>query len=396
LAGYDNALVISLSRRLVLLQALRAWTEAELATHGIIDQAEFEAVAGGLFETSTGNHAIWLVPNGIQSYVFPPNEPGAGVDLLHTDPPEKALDSLAALNTHELVVSLPEATTGGLELRSRLAIYSQSHFWSLVTIAIDLPAVFADAGLDAAAATSQLVLKDFFNQVIYRDPSVFQHDPVVQQVAFPGGSWQLAIVPEGGWIAPIQDVLTLVRIFGMLAVALISILIYLAMGRQTRLELAERKPVEMAVREREEKYRTVVETSTDPILLQTPTGQIVDCNSAAVRLFNYPRDSLCKMTMADLAPENVAGLLPVKITPELTTGGDFIETFYVRNGSPGTARGGSPGTARGGSPGTARGGSPGTARGLRHLFAAEVRSQMISMGSETFVLSYIRDISQRK
>ena len=99
---------------------MRAWTEAELATHGIIDQAEFEAVAGGLFETSTGNHAIWLVPNGIQSYVFPPNEPGAGVDLLHTDPPEKALDSLAALNTHELVVSLPEATPSSLELRSRL------------------------------------------------------------------------------------------------------------------------------------------------------------------------------------------------------------------------------------------------------------------------------------
>jgi len=142
LAGYDNALVISLSRRLVLLQALRAWTEAELATHGIIDQAEFEAVAGGLFETSTGNHAIWLVPNGIQSYVFPPNEPGAGVDLLHTDPPEKALDSLAALSTHELVVSLPEATPSCLELQARLAIYSQNHFWGLVTIAIDLPTAF--------------------------------------------------------------------------------------------------------------------------------------------------------------------------------------------------------------------------------------------------------------
>lgn len=385
-AGYDNALVISLSRRLVLLQALRAWTEAELATHGIIDQAEFEAVAGSLFETSTGNHAIWLAPNGIQSYVFPLNEPGAGVDLLHTVPPEKALDSLAALSTHELVVSLPEAAPSGLELQARLAIYSQSHFWGLVTIAIDLPAVFADAGLDAAAATSQLVLKDASNQVIYGDPSVFQHDPVVQQVAFPGGSWQMAIVPVGGWIAPIQDILTLVRIFGMLAVVLISILIYLGMGRQTRLELAvrertrqldlelaERKRVEMAVREREEKYRTVVETSTDAILLQTPTGQIVDCNSAAVRLFNYPRDSLCKMTMADLVPENVAGLLPVKITPELTTGGNFIETFYVRNGNPVE-----------------------DARDLRRPFAAEVSSQMISMGGETFVLSYIRDISQRK
>ena len=145
MAGYDNALVISLSRRLVLLQALRAWTEAELATHGIIDQAEFEAVAGGLFETSTGNHAIWLVPNGIQSYVFPPNEPGAGVDLLHTDPPEKALDSLAALSTHELVVSLPEATPSSLELQARLAIYSQSHFWSLVTIAITSDRVYRPA-----------------------------------------------------------------------------------------------------------------------------------------------------------------------------------------------------------------------------------------------------------
>jgi PAS domain S-box-containing protein len=393
LAGYDNALATSLSRRLVLLQALRAWSEAELETHGKIEQAEFEAVAGGLFQTSTGNRAIWLAPNGIQTYVFPPDEPGVGVDLLHTNPPEKAIDALAALSTHDLVVSLPEATTGGLELRARLAVYSQSYFWGLVTISINLPAVFADAGLDAAAATSQLVLKDASSQVIYGDPSVFQYDPVVEQVAFPGGSWQMTIMPVGGWIAPVQEILTLVRIFGMLAVVLISVLIYMGMGRQTRLELAvrertrqldlelaERKRVEMAMREREEKYRTVVETSTDAILLQTPTGQIVDCNSAAVRLFNYPRDSLCKMTMAGLAPDNVAGLLPIKITPELTTGGDFIETFYVRNGNPDTAGDG----------------NPDTARDNTQLFAAEVSSQMISMGGETFVLSYIRDISQRK
>ena len=377
LAGYENALITSLSRRLVLLQALRAWTEAELQTHGGLDKDEFEAVASGLFETSSGNHSIWLAPNGIQTYVYPPDEQGVGVDLLHTQPPEKALDAMTAISTHEMVVSPPNLTPSGYDLQARLAIYSASHFWGLVTITIDLPSVFADAGLDAARSTAQIALRDGSNTVIYGDPAVFAADSVLAPIDFPGGAWQLGALPPGGWLAPIQDVLMLARVFGLVAVALFAGLIYMSLNRQVRLEaavrertrqlgteLSERQRVEQSLRESEEKYRTVVETSTDAILLQTPAGQIVDCNPAAERLFDYPGDRLRQMKMADLAPENVAALLPEQMTAELTTGGAFVETFY-RNSQ-------------------------------GRVFAAEVSSQMIDMGGETLVLLYIRDITERK
>ena len=377
LGGYDNALVTSLGRRLVLLQGLRAWTEGELAAHGQIDQAEFEAVARGMFETSTGNHSIWLAPNGVQTYVYPPNEPGAGIDLLHTRPPELAVDALTAINTHDVVVSLPNITPGGPELRARLAINYQSHFWGLVTLTIDLPAVFTDSGLPAAANDLQLALVDSANQVIYGDARALKSDPVIAPVDFLGGTWRLAAAPAGGWTASVAEVLNLVRGFGLLAVFLICGLVYQGLGRQARLalavrtrtsqldkELAERKRIEQEVRESEEKYRTLVETSADAILLQTPFGKIVDCNMAASQMFDYPRESLVKMQMADLLPDEVASLLPTRITPELTTGGAFVETFYRR--------------------------------GNNQLFSAEVSSQMITVGAETFVIAYIRDITERK
>ncbi len=377
LAGYENSLITSLNRRLVLLQALRAWTEAELETHDGLDQQEFEAVARGLFETSSGNHAIWLAPDGIQTFAYPTNLPGAGTDLLHTRPPEKAIDAMQAVTTHEMVVSLPELTSTGYVLQARLAIYSHSQFWGLVTISIDLPAVFADAGLNAALNSAEIALRDTSKTVIYGKASVFDDDAVVAPIDFPGGSWQLAAVPPGGWLASIQDVLTLVRVFGLIAVLLFDGLIFSSLNRQNRLEaavgertrqldqeLAERRRVEQSLRDSEEKYRTVVETSADAILLQTPKGQIVDCNPAAERLFDYSYQELCSMRMANLVPENVAGLLPERMTPELTTNGTFVETFYR------------------------------TSQG--RTFAAEVSSQMITMAGETLVLLYIRDITARK
>jgi len=383
LAGYENSLITSLSRRLVLLQALRAWTEAQVQAHGGLDQSEFVAVARGLFETSSGNHAIWLAPGGIQAYVFPPNETGVGNDLLHTQPPERALDALKAVTTHEIVVSRPELTTSGYDLQARLAIYSQSQFWGLVTITIDLPAVFAESGLDTAQDSAQIALCDSPSRVdckvIYGDATLFGVDNRIALVPvdFPGGSWQLAAEPRGGWMAPIQETLTLVWVFGLVAVALIGGLIYTSLNRQTRLEaavgertrqldqeLSERQRAEQNLRESEEKYRTVVETSADAILLQTPAGQIVDCNAAAERLFDYMHQELCQMKMADLAPAGMAQLLPELMTAEITTGGAFVETFYRKSQG--------------------------------RTFAAEVSSQMITMGGETLVLLYIRDITQRK
>jgi PAS domain S-box-containing protein len=377
LAGYNNALDTALARRLILLEGLQAFIEGELKSHGSISPDEFQNVAAGLFAAFQGTHAIWLAPNGVLETVYPPGTPGAGTDLLHSDNSQQALDALTTLRTHAVVTSQPYVTNHGLEMDALLAIYYESRFWGLVTATIDLPQVFEEAGLDGMALSNQLALQDGQGQLLYGDIGTLSADPVQVAVNFPGGKWALSAVPLGGWTAPVSVYLLLARLAGFLGVLLVAGLIYQGVGRQTRLELAvrertrqldleldERKRIEQEVRESEEKYRTLVETSGDAILLQATTGRIVDCNSAACGIFGYARQELNALSMADLVPENVARLLPAEITPEMTTGGGFVETVYRRREG--------------------------------RLFPAEVSSQMVSVGGQAFVLSFIRDITLRK
>ncbi len=44
--------------------------------------------------------------------------------------------------------------------------------------------------------------------VFFGDPDVLADQPVVAEIALPGGSWQIAARPAGGWSAPQADLLT--------------------------------------------------------------------------------------------------------------------------------------------------------------------------------------------
>ncbi len=67
-------------------------------------------------------------------------------------------------------------------------------------------------------------------------------------------------------------------------------------GRLVRIQIAtdatERKQAENALKESEEKYRTLVESSSDAILLMDPERRVVSCNQAFLDLFGYERDEL--------------------------------------------------------------------------------------------------------
>ena len=52
-------------------------------------------------------------------------------------------------------------------------------------------------------------------------------------------------------------------------------------------DISERKEAEKALRQSEEKYRTLFEESNDVVFISTPDGRILDINSAGVDLFGY-------------------------------------------------------------------------------------------------------------
>ncbi len=129
-------------------------------------------------------------------------------------------------------------------------------------------------------------------------------------------------------------------------------------------DISERKLAELALRESEEKYRKLVEASTDAIFLETLDGRILDCNSAACTIFDYTKEELLRLTVSELLPEEIRGSLPRVIDEVLLTGGMFIRAANLR-----------------------KGGVP---------FPCEVSTQLVTVGSERRVIAFVRDISDRE
>ncbi len=73
------------------------------------------------------------------------------------------------------------------------------------------------------------------------------------------------------------------------------------------IDITERKRVERALRESEERYRLVTETATDAILLIDAESRIRFANAAAEKLFGYTRPELLGQPLTMLMPEPLRG-----------------------------------------------------------------------------------------
>lgn len=71
-------------------------------------------------------------------------------------------------------------------------------------------------------------------------------------------------------------------------------------------DISERKKAEAALQASEERYRNLVEQSSDGIFISDAQGRYLDVNSAGCEMFDYTRDEILRLSIADLvAPEEV-------------------------------------------------------------------------------------------
>ncbi len=127
-------------------------------------------------------------------------------------------------------------------------------------------------------------------------------------------------------------------------------------------DVTQRKRTQQALRDSEERYRTLVEGANDAVFLETFDGHIVDINTKTREMLGYSRDELLHLTMADLVHQDDSKVQEEE-EKEGEPGQHREETMIRKNGS---------------------------------QLPVEVNTSILRLKGEKYLMSVVRDITQRK
>ncbi len=182
---------------------------AGLSTEPDMDDVELQGFVAHLMGEESQLRHIAVAPDLVVRMVYPlkGNEKALGLDYRNT--PDQRDAALRARDTGDMVLAGPvDLVQGGQGLIARFPVYrydqpGRRSFWGIVAAVIDLKKLYAASGLDSDEHVNfALVGKDGLGakgDLFYGDPKILQNDPVSAEVKLPGGSWQIAAVPVGGW-----------------------------------------------------------------------------------------------------------------------------------------------------------------------------------------------------
>ena len=136
---------------------------------------------------------------------------------------------------------------------------------------------------------------------------------------------------------------------------------YRGVGR----DITERKQAEVAIRESEQRFRTLFEKANDAIFLENERDEIVEVNERACALLGYSRQELLTMKVSDLQAPEIRGQVRGVILRELERHGNaMFETIDMHRSG--------------------------------HRVLVEVTNTPIFDQGQKLVLSVVRDVTERK
>ncbi len=201
------ALQSALDARLAFLRAIAA----SAASDPDITPARFDAFAAALMQGTTDIRSLQLARDAVVSHVYPlsGNTGVLGLDLARDLPYAQRAALAATLGEGKTVVSGPVALLqGGRGFIARMPVMAATapgaplRRWGLAAIVIDVDAFFRETGLpgnDDVQVAVRVQGQNGDGVMVFGEPALFAHGPVTTSMAFPGGVWELAATPRGGF-----------------------------------------------------------------------------------------------------------------------------------------------------------------------------------------------------
>ena len=274
-----------------------------------ISQKLFADMAYLAIEKSAHIRNITVAPSDEVHFVYPRagNEKILGFRYAMV-PEQNRTVQLARERQTPILAGPVDLIQGGRALIHRYPIFTRHipsakesfHYWGTASIVANHNNLLKAGGFYAVKKEIHVALrgkdgKGKDGEVIEGDPALFSRNPVLATVLIPGGEWQLAAVPEKGWMNKELHSSSYFLV-GLLNTLLLTGIAWLltSRGRQVRQsnadlakEIAVREQTEAALREEEQRFHTLFESLPDPVWI-IEGNRFVDCNEMAATLLGYP------------------------------------------------------------------------------------------------------------
>lgn len=245
---------------------------AVLTSEPDMDQARFSQLAEQVIGAQEEIRIVAVAPDLVVSLIYPMegNESVVGLDYNTNDAQRDA--AYRVRDSGEMVLAGPvDLVQGGRGFICRFPIFvghgSQRRFFGILSAVIDVDALYAQAGVTDPDTGIELALigHDGMGSVgalFYGKADIVDDNPVLIDISFPTGSWQLVARPKGGWSTRPSNLWTL-----RLTLLVASMLILFPTLLAGRLSAARRSVIRTLMRrEREletlsQRLKVAVETS---------------------------------------------------------------------------------------------------------------------------------------
>jgi diguanylate cyclase (GGDEF)-like protein len=184
---------------------LRSFVLSRLALNETINFQNFAAFAETLPNVEQTVLGLQLAPDGIVRFVIPESDRKfIGSNLLDNTKYNDTVQRAIAIR--RVVVDGPRMLSQGVVgLVARHPVFTpDDQFWGFSTVVIDFERLASASALKTEANGLRLALrgkdgKGSEGEVFFGDAGIFDLKPIVVDIHFQNGSWQIAGIPVSGW-----------------------------------------------------------------------------------------------------------------------------------------------------------------------------------------------------